>query len=256
MNRFTNKIILVTGAARGIGLATARRFASEGATVIATDIEKEILDESVGDLVDEGLRVEMFAHDVTSRDAWQEVVNGILNRHGRLDVLVNNAGTGEFANIEETTIEQWRRVMAVNLEGVFHGMQAGIAAMKETGGVIINMASIAANIGEPLLPAYGATKGGVSMLTKSAAVDCARRGYNIRINSIHPGYTDTKLVSDAIASLGPAGAEVAEGVAKAIPLGRLAEPDEIAGPILFLASDDATYMIGSELVVDGGYISA
>ena len=128
--------------------------------------------------------------------------------------------------------------------------------MKQSGGVIINVASIAANIAEPLLAAYSATKGGVKMLTKTAAVDCARKGYNIRINSIHPGYTNTKLVHDALASLGDAAAEFAEATTKAIPLGRLAEPAEIAGPIAFLASDDASYMIGSELVVDGGYITA
>lgn len=132
-------------------------------------------------------------------------------------------------------------------------MQAGIAVMKKNGGVIINVASIAANVAEPLLSAYSATKGGVSMLTKTAAIDCARSGYDIRINSIHPGYTNTKLVQDALASLGPAAEEFAEAATTAIPLGRLAEPAEIAGPIAFLASDDTAYMIGSELIVDGGY---
>jgi len=256
MKRFTGKIIMVTGAARGIGLATARRFAQEGGTVVATDIDGAGMEGAAAEIVAAGHRVEPFAHDVTDRVAWQALVDGILSRHGRLDVLVNNAGTGDFAGIEETTLEQWRRVMAVNLDGVFHGMQTGIAAMKEQGGAIVNIASIAAKVAEPLLAAYSATKGGVSMLTKAAAVDCARRGYRIRINSIHPGYTDTRLVRDALATLGPAAAAFAEASVKAIPLGRLAEPDEIAGPVLFLASDDASYMVGSELIVDGGYVAA
>jgi 3alpha(or 20beta)-hydroxysteroid dehydrogenase len=220
---------------------------------VATDLDKEGLDRAVAPLLSEDRRVETFSHDVSDRARWQRVVAEVVERHGRLDVLVNNAGTGTFASIEETTLEQWRQVMSVNLDGVFHGMQIGIAAMKKSGGVIVNVASIAANVAEPVLAAYSATRGGVAMLTKSAAVDCARRGYNIRINSIHPGYTDTKLVHDALATLGPEAAKFAESTVGAIPIGRLAEPAEIAGPIAFLASDDAAYMIGSELIVDGGY---
>ena len=184
------------------------------------------------------------------------MISGVIANHGRLDVLVSNAGTGEFVSIENTTVEQWKKVVSVNLDGVFYELQVGIAAMKQSGGVIVNVASIAANVAEPMLTAYSATKGGVSMLTKSAAIDCARSGYNIRINSIHPGYTNTKLVHDALASLGDAAAEFAKAATKAIPIGRLAEPAEIAGPIAFLASDDASYMVGSELLVDGGYIAA
>lgn len=119
MNRFENKIILVTGASRGIGLATVERFAGEGATVVATDIAKDDLDEVVGRLVSAGSKVEAVAHDVSDRHRWKEVLDGVIERYGRLDVLVNNAGTGDFARIEDTTPEQWQRVVAVNLEGVF-----------------------------------------------------------------------------------------------------------------------------------------
>ena len=128
--------------------------------------------------------------------------------------------------------------------------------MKGSGGVIVNNSSIAGVIGEPRLAAYSATKGGVRAMTKAAAVDCARQGYPIRINSIHPGYTNTNLVATALASLGDAAEEFAAAVAAAIPMGRLAEPREIAGPVLFLASDEASYMTGAELVVDGGFVAA
>ncbi len=145
--------------------------------------------------------------------------------------------------------------MAINLESVFLGTRAAIGVMKATGGVIVNVASIAANVAEPLFPAYNATKGGVAMFTKAAAVDCARKGWPIRINSLHPGYCQTKLVSDAVSGLGDGAAAFVDQVAAAIPLGRLATTLEIARPLLFLASDDAAYMIGSELIVDGGYVA-
>ena len=256
MGKFEGKVILVTGGSRGIGLATAEQFAREGGTVIASGIDEPELGAAVAALAAEGLRVESRVQDVTDRAAWNATLDDIVRRHRKLDVLVNNAGTGDFAGIEDTTPEQWSRVLEVNLSGVFFGTQAAIAVMKSRGGAIVNVASIAANVAEPLLAAYSASKGGVAQLTKAAAVDCARRGYGIRINSIHPGYTQTRLVHDALASLGDAAEEFAAEATKAIPLGRLADPAEIARPILFLASDDAAYMVGAELIVDGGYTIA
>ena len=256
MSRFEKKIILVTGAASGIGLASAEQFARNGATVIATDIDLEGLETMAAGLIEARLDLQIREQDVTDQETWNKVVQEIVDRHGRLDVLFNNAGGGHFAQIEDTTVDQWRYVNKLNLDSVFFGMQAAIRVMKTNGGVIINNSSIAGIIGEPQLAAYSATKGGVRTMTKAAAVDCARKGYPIRINSIHPGYTNTNLVATALASLGDRADEFAAAVVAAIPMGRLAEPHEIAGPVLFLASDAAAYMTGAELVVDGGFTAA
>lgn len=251
MQRFTNKVVLITGAARGIGRAAAIEFAREGAVVHATDVDDAALAVMRADLAEEALTVTTHRQDVSGEADWHATFAAI----GRVDVLVNNAGWGFLKTIEDTGLTEWRRLMAINVESVFLGMKVAIPAMRDAGGVIVNVASIAANVAEPLFPAYNATKGAVSMLTKAAAVDCARKRWPIRINSLHPGYCDTKLVRDAIGALGDAAGDFASAVAAAIPLGRLAEPHEIARPLLFLASDDAAYMVGAELVVDGGYIA-
>lgn len=251
MARFTNKVVLITGAARGIGRAAATAFAREGAIVHATDIDEAELATMRADLAAEGLAVATHRQDVGVEAEW----NAIFAAIGRIDILVNNAGWGFLKTIEDTSLDEWRRLMAINVESVFLGMKVAIPAMRDRGGVIVNVASIAANVAEPMFPAYNATKGAVSMLTKAAAVDCARKRWPVRINSLHPGYCDTKLVRDAIGALGDGAGDFASAVAAAIPLGRLAEPHEIAAPLLFLASEDAAYMIGAELVVDGGYIA-
>lgn len=256
MKRFDNKAVLITGAARGIGLAAAEEFANEGARVFMTDIDVAEVGSAAAALAARGLTVEAMQQDVSDEAQWDSVVAAVVERAGQLDILVNNAGMAFLKTLDETSLADWRRLMSVNLEGVFLGTRAGIAAMKERGGVIVNVASIAANIAEPLFPAYNASKGGVAMLTKAAAVDCARKGWPVRINSLHPGYCETKLVADAVGDLGEtAGAEFAAATAAAIPLGRMATTREIARPLLFLASDDAGYMVGSELIVDGGYIA-
>ena len=253
--RFEGKTILVTGAASGIGYASAEEFAREGGTVVATDVDNAALEAAFTEAKKQGLTIGTRHQDVTDQAAWRVTVDDIVKRHGKLDVLFNNAGGGDFALIDKTTLEQWRYVNSLNLDSVFFGMQTAIDCMKETGGVIVNNSSIAAFMGEPQLAAYSATKGGVCAMTKCAAVDCARRRYPIRINSIHPGYTETPLVARALASLGDkAEAFAAAGIA-AIPMGRMAKPVEIARAVLFLASDDASYMTGSELVVDGGYLA-
>lgn len=254
MGRIENKIALITGAASGIGLATAELFAHEGAKVVMTDINIGKLEAQGRRMADEGLMVTVAAHDVRLSDDWDRIISATLERHGRLDILINNAGIGHFANVEDETLEGWRRILSINLDAVFIGTQKAIKAMKVRGGSIVNISSIEGIIGEAPVAAYNASKGGVRIFTKSAALHCAEQGYGIRVNSIHPGYVITPLVTDSIAELPP---DVAEAVHKdllsRIPLGRLAEAGEIAQAILFVASDESSYMTGAELVIDGGY---
>jgi NAD(P)-dependent dehydrogenase (short-subunit alcohol dehydrogenase family) len=252
--RVAGKIVLITGGASGIGLASAEACAREGALVVITDVNATEGESQARRLVADGLGVEFLPQDASSEADWRRVVDEILRRHGQLDVLVNNAGIAVIAPIEQETLEGWRRTQAVNMEGVFLGTREAIRAMKGGGGSIINISSIEGIVGEPMVPAYNASKGGVRILTKSVALYCAQQGYRIRVNSVHPGYVATALVANAIGALPPVqAAALQQDLLSRIPLGRLAEPREIANVVLFLASDESSYMTGSELVVDGGY---
>jgi len=252
--RVAGKVVLVTGAASGIGLASAEACAREGAVVIITDLNSKEGAVQARRLATDGLKVEFVPQDVASEADWRRVVDGILARHGRLDVLVNNAGIAVIAPIEQETLEGWRRTQAVNMEGVFLGTREAVRAMKGGSGSIVNISSIEGLVGDPLVPAYNASKGGVRILTKSVALYCAQQGYRIRVNSVHPGYVATPLVANAIGALPPdQAAALHQDLLGRIPMGRLGEPREIANVVLFLASDESSYMTGSELVVDGGY---
>jgi NAD(P)-dependent dehydrogenase (short-subunit alcohol dehydrogenase family) len=252
--RMAGKVVLITGGASGIGLASAEACAREGATVVITDLNAREGEAQAARLVATGLNAEFLSQDVTSEADWTRVIDETVRRHGRLDGLVNNAGIAVIAPIEQETLEGWRRTQAVNMEGVFLGTREAIRVMKGRGGSIVNISSIEGMIGEPHVPAYNASKGGVRVFTKSAALHCAQAGYGIRVNSVHPGYVGTPLVANAIGALLPEQAlALQQELIGRIPLGRLAEPREIATAVLFLASDESSYVTGSELVVDGGY---
>lgn len=255
MNRVLGKVAIITGAARGIGFSSAQRLAREGAKVMLTDIDAEAGEQRARQLRDEGLQAIFLRHDSTSAVDWANVIGHTLARWARLDVLVNNAGIAPLGSVEQATLDEWRQTIDVNLNGVFIGTQLAIAAMKQGGGgAIINVASIEGLLGEPMVAAYNASKGGVRIFTKSAAVHCARAGYNIRINALCPGFVETTMVTGGMQAMpAEAAQQFQQALLQRIPLGRLASPEEIANGVLFLASDESSFMTGADLVLDGGH---
>jgi len=253
MGRVQGKVALVTGGASGIGFAAAKLFVEEGAMVVVADRDVATSTAAVAEL---GQRASFHRLDVTREDEWVAVTDAVARDFGRIDILVNNAGVVLFKNIESTTLEEWRDLMAVNLDGVFLGCKHAVRVMKDRGGgSIVNVSSVAGLIGSGNLAAYSASKGGVRLLTKSVALHCARKGYNIRCNSVHPSFAETPMLRSMIAAArNPE--KLAANFAAAAPLGRLAQPIEIARTILFLASDEAAFTTGAELVVDGGLTAA
>lgn len=248
--RLAGKVALITGGARGIGAATVVEMAREGAAVFATDLRDDEGENLVAELRGQGLRGAFAVQDVTQEAGWDEICAAVMTKFGPIDILVNNAGIAIPGSIEDQTFADWRKAMAVNLDAVFLGTRAGVRAMKHRGGSIINVSSIEGIVGNPHVPAYNASKGGVRLLTKSAALHCARAGYAVRINSLHPGYVDTAMVQDALTNLP---GDFADRTLQRIPLGRFGDAAEIARAAVFLASDQSSYMTGAELVIDGGY---
>ena len=248
MGRVSGKVALVTGAASGIGKAVAMMLAREGAHVAATDIDSEGGAATVAAI---GGDARFIAHDVTDEDTWRAAIEDAVGAYGGLHILVNSAGIGFASNIEETTLEDWRRVHAVDLDSVFLGCKHAVAAIADAGGgSIVNISSISGIIAGHNLGAYNSAKAGVRLLTKSVALHCARKGYNVRCNSVHPAFVDTPIL-DSI--LKRAGRE--EGLAKLsrqVPLGRVGSPDDVAYGVLYLASDESGFVTGSELIIDGG----
>jgi len=244
--RLSGKTALITGAASGIGRATAAKFAAEGARLVLTDRdEKGLAETAKGD----GFAL---VQDVVDEARWREVVDAAVAAFGRLDILVNSAGIAILGNIETATLADLRRTNAVNVEGTFLGCREAVRAMKTTGGgSIVNLSSVAGIIGDAQSAAYCASKGAVRLLTKSVALHCARAGYPIRCNSVHPSFTQTSMVETFIARARDPD-RLRQGLERAIPMGRFGQPDEIAAAILYLASDESAFTTGAELVVDGG----
>jgi NAD(P)-dependent dehydrogenase (short-subunit alcohol dehydrogenase family) len=251
-DRLAGKVALVTGAGSGIGEATAKRFAEEGAHVYVTDLDSDAARRVASEI---GAHATGRTQDVTDEADWDLLMDQITSTHGKLDVIVNNAGIVVTGTAEDTSLDDWRNIQAVNLDAVFMGTRAAIKAMKETGGgSIINISSIEGIVGEPKAAAYNASKGGVRIFTKSAALHCAAEGYGIRVNSVHPGFILTPMVEKGMSTLSEEdAAAMLERVTTAIPLGAMGEPADIANGCLFLASDESRYMTGSELVIDGGF---
>jgi 3(or 17)beta-hydroxysteroid dehydrogenase len=253
MGRVQDKVALITGGVSGIGLAAAQLLADEGAKIILADHDASQSKSAVAAL---SQRACFHKLDVTREDEWIAVTDAGVREFGRIDILVNCAGVALFKDIEATTFGEWRELMAVNLDGTFLGCKHAIRVMKDRGGgSIVNMSSVAGLIGSGNLAAYSASKGGVRLLTKSVALHCARKGYNIRCNSVHPSFVETPMLRSMIASArNPE--KVTANFSIAAPLGRLAQPAEIARTILFLASDESSFTTGAELVVDGGLTAA
>lgn len=245
--RLEGKVALITGAASGIGRATALAMAREGASVVVADINVPAGEEVAGLI---GGRALFLALDVTSEDQWAAAIARTVADFGSLTILVNNAGASPHDTVEDATLAGWRKMQSLCLESVFLGTKHAIPAMVAAGGgAIVNTSSVAGVKGVADYASYGAAKAGVRNLTKSTASYCAQRGYNIRCNSVHPGSIDTPILDADRAKHGEAAITSRE---RAIPLHRLGRPEEVAGAILFLASDEASYITGAELMVDGG----
>jgi len=260
MNRLDGKVALISGAARGIGGETARLMVEAGAKVVIGDVLDERGRETARGLGEAAHYVHL---DVTVEADWSAAIGAARNRFGRLDILVNNAGLFLGKDIESVSLDEWHRLCAVNLTGVFLGTKLALPALREAaqaspaGSVIVNLASTAGIVGSTQDPLYSMTKGGVTLFTKSAALEFARKGYRIRVNSMHPGTIDTDMGDQVLVArarnLGTNDIEMArQQVIERLPIGRMGTATDIAKGIVFLASDDAAFMTGAGLVIDGG----
>ncbi len=249
MGRLEGKVALVTGAASGLGAAAVAMLVEEGARVVAGDLELEKMQMA---FEPQGDRVLPLRQDVTSESDWEAAVQATLQEFERLDILVNSAGILLLQDIESTSLTDWRRVHAVNLDGCFLGCKTAIGAMKQTGGgSIINLSSVSGLVGGHNLAAYNASKGGVRLLTKSVALHCARHGYGIRCNSIHPTFIETPML-DALLERVEHPDAVRASLTRQIPLGRLGRTEDVGKMIVYLASDESAFVTGTEMVIDGG----
>lgn len=247
MGRMKDKVVVITGGALGMGKAHSVLFAREGAQVVLTDINEAAGQATADEISQGGGKAVFFRHDVANAGDWQQIVAQCITRFGRIDVLVNNAGILLLKMLEDTADDEWDHIFNINAKGTFFGCKYILPGMQKAGGgSIINISSIYGLIGAPGAAAYEASKGAVRLLTKAAAVDFAK--FNIRVNSIHPGVIVTEMTRDLLKS-----PEVTHALLGTTILGRPGQPEEVSAAVLFLASDDASFMTGSEMVVDGGY---
>ncbi len=248
------KVALVTGGASGIGAETARLLAAKGAAVAIADIDAEGGAANAAMITKAGGRAAHITLDVTSEASWEAAMAAVVAQFGGLHILLNGAGIELVAKIVDTSLADFQKVMAVNLDGVFLGIKHAMPTMRDSGGgSIINISSIAGLRGYMRQIAYCGSKGGVCLMTKAAAMEAAHYGYNVRVNSVHPGAIETPMVEALVAHRDAAGQKAAmEKMRQMHPIGRMGQPIDIANAILFLASDASSFMTGAEIVVDGG----
>ncbi len=256
--RVAGKMALVTGGGSGLGRAISEMLAREGARVAVTDIDEAAAQDIASSINGStpGAAIAL-AHDVTEAAAWSAALERTLAEFGGLHILVNNAGIAEGGSIEDTDLDTWRRVHAVDLDGVFLGCKLALPHMRVSsggqasgGGSIVNISSIAGIVAGHNMAAYNSAKAAVRHLTKSVALHCAKQGYGIRCNSVHPAFVRTPILDPLVARFGAEEAYAKLGCQ--IPLGRIGEPEEVAYGVLYLASDESSFMTGAELVLDGG----
>ncbi len=255
MGRLEGKVAIVTGGATGIGEATSRLFAAEGAAVVIAQRRRFRGEEVAEQIRTAGGEATFLRLDVTSEAEWKEVVSRTTELYGKLNVLVNNAGVSLRRDVEETTLEDWERVMGVNARGVFLGMKYAIAAMKRCDELcsIVNHSSVDGLVGAADLFAYCASKGAVTLMTKSAALSVARDGQRIRVNSIHPGYVKTPMVEEKALERNLDPSEFFKQAGAQLPLGTIGEPLDIAYLDLYLAADESKWVTGAQFTIDGGW---
>ena len=251
--RLEGKVAIVTGSAEGIGEATAKLFAREGAKVVVADINELKGRKVAEEIRDEGGDGVFAPLDVTSEKDWQRLMEETVARFGKVNILVNNAGISKIADIENTSLEDWHAVMGVNATGVFLGTKHAIIVMKNNGErcSIVNRSSIDGQVAEPDLFAYCASKGAVTILTKSAALSCGAKGYTIRVNSVHPAYVHTRMTRGEAAGYGVSEEAYVERMKNIHPIG-IGEPLDVAYLDLYLASDESKWVTGAEFTIDGG----
>ena len=252
MGRVENKVAIVTGAASGLGFAAARKLMDEGAKVLLTDINKEVINSMPERLSNYSeTQFSSMAHDVANEESWINVIENAENHFGKINILVNSAGISLGADVVSTDFEIWKKVHQVNLDSVFLGCKYAVPIMSKSGqGSIINLSSISGIVAGWNTAAYNSSKAGVRLLSKSVALYCAKKGYDVRCNSVHPAFVDTPILDPLKQAFGEENA-VAK-LSRQIPMNKIGDTDDVSYAILYLASDESKFMTGTEIVLDGG----